>query len=74
MNKQRRKHSYLIDKKDIANKLGYSSMTMVYKKVLTAEIIKQLGFKSVIEFKKIRKFNLHQSRVIIEFLDDLLSG
>lgn len=64
---------FLIKKKDIVHQLGYSSMKMVYKKVLTKEIIKELGFKSLDEFKKIRVFNLHQSRIITEFLNDLLN-
>lgn len=72
MEKEVCKRSFLLNKKDIVNRLGYSSMTMVYKKILTNEIIKELGFKSITDFKKIRKFNLHQSRVITQFLDKLL--
>lgn len=65
-------YDFLLKKKDIVHRLGYSSMKMVYSKILTKEIIKELGFKSIDEFKKIRVFSLHESRVLDEFLNDLL--
>lgn len=63
--------SFLLTKRDIFESLGYTSMTMVYKKILTKEILQELGFDSVKEFKNIKIFTLEQSRTIRIFLEEI---
>lgn len=65
--------SYLLTKKNIYLELGYKSMTPVYNKYITTDkIAKELGFSTLQDFKKVRKFTLDQSKKIRFFLDDVV--
>lgn len=66
-----RKQPFLLYKKDIPALLNYNSMSMVYKKILTEQILKELGFKSAQEFKNIKIFTLEQSRILRTFFNSL---
>lgn len=73
MGKELRKQPYLLYKKDIPRMLNYASMRTVYKKVLTENIVQELGFDSMDEFKRIKIFNLDQSRALKQFIKNLLN-
>lgn len=68
---KREKKKYLIYKSDLPKLLNCQSMYIVYRLVLTEEIIKELGFKSMKEFKNIKTFNLEQSRKLKQFIEGL---
>lgn len=63
----------LLTKKDFYTALGYNSMDTIYKKILSDKMLKRIGFSSVQDFKKIRQFNLSQSRAIKEIIVELVS-
>lgn len=71
MSKQLKKN-YLLYKRDIPKLLNCNSMCIVYKLILTEEIIKELGFNSMREFKNIKVFNLNQTRKLKQFFKALL--
>lgn len=58
----------LMTKKDIYIHLGYKNMDNIYKKILTENKIKELGFSSLRDFKRIKIFDLEQTRKLRDFL------
>ncbi len=58
----------LMTKKDILTFLGYKSMDKVYKKILSEKLVNELGFESLKHFKKIKQFNLEQTKNLKSFL------
>lgn len=61
----------LMTKKDIYIHLGYKNMDAIYRKILTEPILKELGFNSLKEFKRIKQFDLQQTRKLKNFLVEL---
>ena len=60
----------MMTKKDIYERLGYTSMTPVYNKYITTDkIAQELGFDCLEKFKSARKFTLEQTRKTNSFLD-----
>lgn len=58
----------LMTKKDIYIHLGFKNMDMIYKKILTEKTLKELGFNSLKDFKRIKQFDLEQTRKLRNFL------
>lgn len=62
----------LVTKKDIYTCLGYQSMKPIYDKIFDDETVKELGFESIEQFKKVKTFSLKQSNVLKDYLCDLV--
>lgn len=76
MNKENDKllsKNILMTKKDLYTSLGYKNMDVIYKKILSEKIVNELGFNSLDEFKKIKQFNLEQTKSLKRFLVELKS-
>lgn len=71
MSKNPLPQNLLITKADICICLGYKSMKPIYTRILTEEIVKQLGFNSMKEFKRTKSFTFEQSNKWKDFLSDL---
>ncbi len=61
----------LITKADICSCLGYKSMKPIYDKILDEKTIKSIGFESIEEFKRIKRFNRDQSGLLKNLLKEL---
>lgn len=63
----------LMTKKDIYVFLGYKNMDTIYKKILSENVVKKLGFSSLKEFKQIKQFNYDQTKILKRFFEELKS-
>lgn len=64
--------SYLFLTKPKLQKLLNCTMAVAYRKgVFTNDIVKQLGFQSLKEFKNAKNFNIEQSKKVRNYLEQL---